>query len=208
MEKDYNTLYENILLASRKLDISLEELRSHEDYKKIFGGLLADYERADASFDAARTSTSVKRGVTHGAIYGASSVVFQWLAGTGFFGSATTTTTSIITTPGGYQVDPAIADDLKNMLGPIKYQQFVDHLSHSTTPETLWDTLTKDIFQNTSVGNSVKNHIMTFILNATDIQNGITKPELLIEAAKHGLFSDIASHSTRIDRIIGLLHHW
>lgn len=82
------------------------------------------------------------------------------------------------------------------------------HLSTSTTPESLWDTLTKDILQNKSVGNDIKNQIMTFILNATDVQNGITKPELLIKASEMGLFTDIANNSTRIDHVLGLLKHW
>ncbi len=135
-------------------------------------------------------------------------MVFQWLAGTGLFDITNTVTSAPTTTLGGIQVDPAIAADLQTALGVQKYQQFVDHLAQSTTPETLWKTLTTDIFSNTAIGNDTKNQIMTFILNATDIQNGVTKPELLIEAGKMGLFTDIANQSTRIDHVLGLLNKW
>lgn len=208
MEWDYNILYENLIFSTEKLGISLEDIRNDTDYKKIVEWLLSDYSRADNSFDSKRTQTSLKRWATHGAIYGTSSVVFQWLAGSGLFDITSTVPGTPTITLEGIQVDPAIAADLQKALGAQKYQQFVDHLAQSTTPETLWKTLTTDIFRNATIGNGTKNQIMTFILNATDIQNGITKPELLIEAAKTGLFTDIANHSPRIDHVLGLLNKW
>ncbi len=208
MEGDYNILYENLLGAWEKLWISFEELRKSKEYEGILGALDADYARAEKSFEWTRTSTSVKKWVVHGAIYGGTSMVFQWLAGTGLFDSTNIVPGKPTFTAGGVVVDPGIAADLQRVLWQSQYDAFVNHLSASTTPETLWDTLVTDIFSNKSVGNDMKNQIMTFILNATDIQNGVTKPELLIEAAKQGIFTDIANNSSNIDHVLDLMKKW
>lgn len=215
MEENFDTLYQNILYTSKKLDISLDELRQDEVYTRTLGKLVEEYNEASQNFKNARTATSLKRGVFAGGLYGVSSGLFQWLSNTGFFyepKSVTTTTTQVVspaqTIPASVHIDANIAQDLQNVLGAQKYQEFLDHISHSTNPETLWQTLVDDILQDKTLGNNVKNQIMTFVLNATDIENGITKPELLIEAGKMGLFHDIANNSSSIDRVMNLLHKW
>lgn len=48
---------------------------------------------------------------------------------------------------------------------------------------------------------------MQYILNAQDIQNDISKPELLIEAMKYGLTNDLAQ-THGLDHVVSLLHRW
>lgn len=208
MEADYNILYGNILESAEKLDLELEEMRSSDAYKRTLEKLLEDYHTADKKFDSARTKTSLKSGVFHGAIYGTSSVLFQWLSGTGIFFEQQFRPGRTIVTHGGLQVDPGIASQLQSTLGPKEYQDFLNNISNNPTPETLWESLSNSIFNNPKVGNQAKNEIMTYILNATDVQNGVTKPELLIEAGKNGIFADIANNSANIDAIMRKLSKW
>lgn len=208
IEPDFAILFENISAAQAKLGISFEEMRQHPRYHSALEKLLKDYSSAEQSFQDMRSRLAKKQGIMSGAIYGASSMILQWLSSTGVFSQTKTITTPDVVTPGGLETDRAIATQLQSVLGDQKYNDFIQNLSHATNPNTLWETLTRDIFQNPSVGNDAKNQIMTFILNATDIQNGIVKPELLIEAGKQGLFTDIANNSSSIDRMFSLLGRW
>jgi hypothetical protein len=44
--------------------------------------------------------------------------------------------------------DPAIRDQLTNILGSNQANDFIASLSKNPTPDTLWDTLVRDIFNN------------------------------------------------------------
>lgn len=208
MEGDMNILGENIFLSLAKLDITLEDIRNSESYKKAYTILLNDYNRAHSAFISSRTSTSLSKAVKHGALYGWSALIFQWLSGTGIFLKEKFVTDMPTVSTGGLTVDTGIAQELKQTLWTAKYQEFLNNISNNPNPNTLWDTISRDIFSNPHVGNKLKNEIMTYILNATDIQNGVSKPSLLIEAANNGIFNDIANKASSIDRVVSLLHKW
>lgn len=187
-------------------------LRNSPVYLWIVEKLNADLEFANNRFDAVRRSTSIKTWAITGWVYALTSSLLWYLTQ----GTTTTTWPSTLSTApswtttvlGWFNIDSNIATELQNVLWTTKYQAFINNIQSAQGSETLWDTLTKDIFHNNNLGNEAKNEIMNFILNASDVQAGITKPELLIEAENQGLFTDISSNSPRIDIVLERLSEW
>jgi len=230
MEQQMSELQKNIFLVSQARWLNLWDivvsnpeydfedtnnartLRNSPVYLGIIDKLNADLEFANTRFGQIRRSTSLKTAAITWGVYALTSSILWLLTGgteTTTWQSTTYTTPSwTTTTPGSLGIDTNIATQLEASLGTTRYQTFISNIQSATGPETLWDTLTDDIFNNTNLGNDAKNQIMTFILNATDIQAGLTKPELLIEAGNQGIFRDIASNSSRINTVMSRLSEW
>lgn len=230
MEQSMSKLQKNIILVSQARWIPLWEivinvpdydfedsnnaktLRNSRVYISVVSKLNADLEFANSRFESIRKSTSLKTAAVTWGIYAlTSSLLWLLTQGTETIQWQITTYTTpswTTTTPGGLDIDANIATQLEASLGTTRYQTFISNIQSSTGPETLWETLTQDIFNNKNLWNDAKNQIMTFILSATDVQAGITKPELLIEAGNQGIFTDIANSSSRIDIVIDKLSEW
>ncbi len=108
-----------------------------------------------------------------------------------------------------YEMDPAIASQMKNILWN-NYDKFISNLQNVKTPETLWDTLTNDIFNNKQLWNNAKNQIMSIIMNATYEHNWKQIPELFVQAVyNENFFNEVMNWSQRLTHILtDLLPNW
>lgn len=235
-EQDLDALYRNVEAGMKKLGLNLETMRNNPAYIRTIDTFVEDYNFAHKSFMDKRTKTAWKTGIISGGIYGASSVVTQWLTNSGLFqenvasnstkytvqnGMATKNTGSLVPntpTPNAsnltptstpqisYEIDTGIADKLKTTLGDTNFETFKDELTKHTTPEEFWSILNDKIFASETMKNQAKNEVMTYILNATDTVNGKEVPELVIEAMKNNVL-DTTNFQKTLDRLAKWGYH-